>query len=453
MANLPENLARLNKRQFIRALGNAAAAGAVATAPMLAYAQKKRPLVDDVPAQYGGSEDSAAWRTQAANNIEALRKGNFGIQVLDASGKPTPGAELHAKLYRHDFGFGAALRLPRLFDKKYSNELRAQYLEICQQQFHKFTPVNAFKWKHFEKHEPYIESFLGWSESISVPVRGHCLYWPSFRRVPKDIQKYRGNEKKFAKVLLAHGKRMAKKYGGPVTEWDVLNEPFKDNEFMEILGKDVVIDWFKAVEKSNPKVVRYINDYGILTKNTKRHRDFYFDYIQWLLSENAPVQGIGFQSHIPQGVKPTAPVKILSIMDRFQTLGLPLQVTEFDFEHEDEDFQARYTHDFLTAVFSHPGMVGLVNWTPYEFALNSVSKPAAALYDRNLRRKPNGDVWHELVNKAWSTDTKLVADKEGMVYFRGFKGLYHINAAAGSVSSRFELQLKDPNVLAEINFS
>jgi endo-1,4-beta-xylanase len=453
MANLPENLARLNKRQFIRALGNAAAAGAVATSPMLAYAQKKRPLVDDVPAQYGGSEDSAAWRTQAANNIEALRKGNFGIQVLDASGKPTPGAELHAKLYRHDFGFGAALRLPRLFDKKYSNELRAQYLEICQQQFHKFTPVNAFKWKHFEKHEPYIESFLGWSESISVPVRGHCLYWPSFRRVPKDIQKYRGNEKKFAKVLLAHGKRMAKKYGGPVTEWDVLNEPFKDNEFMEILGKDVVIDWFKAVEKSNPKVVRYINDYGILTKNTKRHRDFYFDYIQWLLSENAPVQGIGFQSHIPQGVKPTAPVKILSIMDRFQTLGLPLQVTEFDFEHEDEDFQARYTHDFLTAVFSHPGMVGLVNWTPYEFALNSVSKPAAALYDRNLRRKPNGDVWHELVNKAWSTDTKLVADKEGMVYFRGFKGLYHINAAAGSVSSRFELQLKDPNVLAEINFS
>jgi endo-1,4-beta-xylanase len=453
MANLPENLARLNKRQFIRALGNAAAAGAVATSPMLAYAQKKRPLVDDVPAQYGGSEDSAAWRTQAANNIEALRKGNFGIQVLDASGKPTPGAELHAKLYRHDFGFGAALRLPRLFDKKYSNELRAQYLEICQQQFHKFTPVNAFKWKHFEKHEPYIESFLGWSESISVPVRGHCLYWPSFRRVPKDIQKYRGNEKKFAKVLLAHGKRMAKKYGGPVTEWDVLNEPFKDNEFMEILGKDVVIDWFKAVEKSNPKVVRYINDYGILTKNTKRHRDFYFDYIQWLLSENAPVQGIGFQSHIPQGVKPTAPVKILSIMDRFQTLGLPLQVTEFDFEHEDEDFQARYTHDFLTAVFSHPGMVGLVNWTPYEFALNSVSKPAAALYDRNLRRKPNGDVWHELVNKAWSTDTKLVADKEGMVYFRGFKGLYHINAAAGSVSSRFELQLKDANVLAEINFS
>ncbi len=453
MANLPENLARLNKRQFIRALGNAAAAGAVATSPMLAYAQKKRPLVDDVPAQYGGSEDSAAWRTQAANNIEALRKGNFGIQVLDASGKPTPGAELHAKLYRHDFGFGAALRLPRLFDKKYSNELRAQYLEICQQQFHKFTPVNAFKWKHFEKHEPYIESFLGWSESISVPVRGHCLYWPSFRRVPKDIQKYRGNEKKFAKVLLAHGKRMAKKYGGPVTEWDVLNEPFKDNEFMEILGKDVVIDWFKAVEKSNPKVVRYINDYGILTKNTKRHRDFYFDYIQWLLSENAPVQGIGFQSHIPQGVKPTAPVKMLSIMDRFQTLGLPLQVTEFDFEHEDEDFQARYTHDFLTAVFSHPGMVGLVNWTPYEFALNSVSKPAAALYDRNLRRKPNGDVWHELVNKAWSTDTKLVADKEGMVYFRGFKGLYHINAAAGSVSSRFELQLKDANVLAEINFS
>ena len=108
----------LNKRQFIRALGNAAAAGAVATSPMLAYAQQARPPVDDVLANYGGIEDSAAWRAQAANNIETLRKGNFGIQVLDAIGKPVPNAELHAKLYRHDFGFGAALRLPRLFDKK-----------------------------------------------------------------------------------------------------------------------------------------------------------------------------------------------------------------------------------------------------------------------------------------------------------------------------------------------
>ena len=453
MGSLPRNFAMLNKRQFIRALGDVAVAGAVATSPMMAYAQKNRPPVDDVLAAYGGIEDSAAWRSQAAGNIETLRKGNFGIQVLDASGKPVPNAEIHAKLYRHDFGFGAALRLPRLFDKKYSNELRAQYLEICQQQFHKFTPVNALKWKHFEKHEPYIESFLAWSESIAAPVRGHCLYWPSFRRVPKEIQNYRDNEKKFAKVLLAHGQRMAKKYGGPVTEWDVLNEPYRDNEFMDILGKDVVIDWFKAVEKSNPNVIRYINDYGILTKNTKKHRDFYFDYIQRLLSKKAPVQGIGFQAHIPQGVKPTPPAKMLSIMDRFQTLGLPLQVTEFDFEHGDEYFQARYTHDFLTAVFSHPAMVGLVNWTPFEFAFNSVSKPAAALYDRNLRRKPNGDVWHELINKAWSTDTKLVADKEGMVYFRGFKGLYHIDAAAGSASSRFQLQLKDANVLAEINFS
>jgi len=93
----------LNKRQFIRALGDVAVAGAVATSPMMAYAQKNRPPVDDVLAAYGGIEDSAAWRSQAAGNIETLRKGNFGIQVLDASGKPVPNAEIHAKLYRHDF--------------------------------------------------------------------------------------------------------------------------------------------------------------------------------------------------------------------------------------------------------------------------------------------------------------------------------------------------------------
>ena len=66
MATLPRNFAMLNKRQFIRALGNVAAAGAVATSPIMAYAQKNRPPFDDVLAVYGGSEDSAAWRNQAA---------------------------------------------------------------------------------------------------------------------------------------------------------------------------------------------------------------------------------------------------------------------------------------------------------------------------------------------------------------------------------------------------
>ena len=72
MGSLPRNFAMLNKRQFIRALGDVAVAGAVATSPMMAYAQKNRPPVDDVLAAYGGSEDSAAWRSQAAGQYRNI---------------------------------------------------------------------------------------------------------------------------------------------------------------------------------------------------------------------------------------------------------------------------------------------------------------------------------------------------------------------------------------------
>ena len=85
----------------------------------------------------------------------------------------------------------------------------------------------------------------------------------------------------------------------------------------------------------------------------------------------------------------------------------------------------------MTAIFSHPDMVGLVTWTPFEYAKNSAPKPDAALIDRNLQIKPNGSVWYDLVNKVWSTDTELYSDDNGEISFRGFKGLYYIQTKQG----------------------
>ena len=59
---------------------------------------------------------------------------------------------------------------------------------------------------------------------------------------------------------------MLRTYNGPIDEWDVLNEPRSNRQFMDILGDDVVIKWFRQTESLAPEIKRYINDYNILTK-------------------------------------------------------------------------------------------------------------------------------------------------------------------------------------------
>ena len=289
-----------------------------------------------------------------------------------------------------------------------------------------------------------MEPFLAWCKQKKIPVRGHCLVWPEFRRAPKSIEKLRGDPKALGLAIREHIKFMINNFDYPVTEWDVLNEAVNHDQYMRILGKEVVTEWFQLVKNLNPSIKKYINDYSVLTKNNVRHRKRYYRYIRNLLDCGVPIDGIGFQSHIPKGFNPTPPEEIIRIADDFSNLGPELQVTEFDFETSNQDLQARYTQDFLTAIFSHQKMTGLITWTPFEYAKNNVPKPEAALIDKDLQFKPNGLVWYELINKQWMTKLSGYTDEDGYLKFRGFKGRYLVSISHAKEET-FDIDLSDRN--------
>ena len=61
----------------------------------------------------------------------------------------------------------------------------------------------------------------------------------------------------------------------------------------------------------------------------------------------APLGGIGFQCHYDHD-KFTPPERILKGLDRFARFNKPIDVTEFDFDTDDEQLQADATRDLLT---------------------------------------------------------------------------------------------------------
>ncbi|MEH6549877.1 MAG: endo-1,4-beta-xylanase [Pseudomonadales bacterium] len=419
------------RRRFIQAVS--AAAGLTVLSPAKGQASS-----------YKGMEEGASWRKQALARIERHRKTDFHISVNDAQGNPISGVDVELRLRRHEFGFGAAVRPQALFGNRYHRGDSEEYRKITSHYFHRLTVENGMKWKHQATAAPLMEPFLDWCLEEDLPVRGHCLVWPKFIRIPPELHKLRDDPAMLDLTIDNYIKNMLQRYGAPLIEWDVLNEPRTHTEFMEILGPKVVDKWFSLAQQYRPELTRYINEYGVLTRNNPNHRQQYYDYIQTLLDRGVPLQGIGFQSHIPAAYAPTPPSELLAILDEFSSFGLDLQVTEFDFETKNKRLQAIYTMDFMIAVFSHPATKGLVTWTPYAYGDNSAGKLDAAMFDRDLSELPNGRIWNDMVNGVWTTRVNAPTNLQGQVDFRGFHGKYDVRLKAGkrTISQRVVLNAK-----------
>ena len=112
----------------------------------------------------------------------------------------------------------------------------------------------------------------------------------------------KGNPPQLAKVILDHIAETTTELRGKFVDWDVINETFTNHDFMDILGRQVMVDWFKAARAGDPDAKLYINDFNIIEGDDKAHQDDYAATIKYLIDEGAPVDGIGLQSHFPSRV-------------------------------------------------------------------------------------------------------------------------------------------------------
>jgi hypothetical protein len=158
--------------------------------------------------------------------------------------------------------------------------------------------------------------------------------------------------------------------------------------------------------------------------------------MRFLLDKGAPLGGIGMQGHFNWQLTP--PVRLLEVLDRFAALGLPIEVTEFDVDITDEQLQADYLRDFMTAVFSHPKVKGILMWGFWE---GYHWRPNAALFRKDWSVKPNGQAWMDLVLKTWWTETEGKAGAGGEYKVRGFQGDYEVTAKAGGRTKNVRVSL------------
>ena len=399
----------------------------------------------------------------ARQRIEEIRKADINIEVNDEEGKPVLAAEVSIKLKKHEFHFGTAMSsiitgtddisklkhsLGTSIGKKYKYVSQAdcgKYLNISREYFNTITIQNGMKWKWWYKPgiRELTDNTLKWARDHDMDVRGHCVIFPGWRHLPSDLRDLQDEPEQLRRKADTHIRNVVGHYRGSVYEWDVINEPVSSNDLMNVLGYNIMTEWFSIASQYDPSARLIVNEFGILSsrKNSKRRREEYYRIVRDLIEGGAPIGGIGMQGHFKfqDGSDLTDPEIIYEVLDRFAGLEKPIVITEFDINISDETVQADYMRKFMTIVFSHPRVEGITIWGFWE---GDVWRPNTALWRRDWSIKPNGNVWINLVHKEWSTDTKGSTDKQGIFRTSGFLGLYEIVIKKDKRVEKVEMRLQ-----------
>ncbi len=435
--------------------------------------------VDDLPMtrfSYPGREPDAPWRKAADQRIEKHRKQDLKISVVDATGRPVPGVKVEVQMTRHAFSFGSEANVPtimgveegmggRKLDRLADTE---KYRKMVLKLFNTITIGHTIAWRQWESspaEKATALATLDWGNQNGLRVIGHQLFWPVRYALPNDLKWLEVSGETLQKRIMDHITDKVSATRGKWYAWVVVNEPSRgyafqvyetlagknmapidstgegrdERQWVETTGGiDKMAEWFKTARALDPKAKLVLNEVGMLAGGGNRKKIELFSRLyERLLACGAPIDVIAEEGHFRQNL--TDPGKVVEILDGlYAKFGKEFWITEFDVNTLDDQLQADYLRDFLTACFSHPSVGAFIMWDFWE---KTHWQPQAALYRTDWTIKPAGKVWEDLVLNKWWTNETGKTDPQGKFQTRAFLGDYTIRVTRGSKTAEVKTSL------------
>lgn len=206
------------------------------------------------------------------------------------------------------------------------------------------TAEAEFKWTSLS-HSPDVydfkqaDAFLAWAESQKLVFRGHNLVWPGSGT--PDWVRGRISSSNASSMLEHHIRTVAGRYAGRVYSWDVLNEALNvwdkrpdglaSYPWAQYLGQEYVDTALHVTAEVDSKARLIWNEHYLESDDhgDQVDRDLFLTQLRRLRKANAPLHGIGIQSHIFAD-KPVATARMQSFLGEVRSLGYEVQLTEID---------------------------------------------------------------------------------------------------------------------------
>jgi GH35 family endo-1,4-beta-xylanase len=144
-------------------------------------------------------------------------------------------------------------------------------------------------------------------------------------------------------VLQAWIKGMTEHFQDDVVAWDVVNEPMNENGTLRegsedlsststfywqyYLGKEYAVKAFKYAKEGDPDAKLFINDYNLESASGSK-LDGLIEYVRYIESQGAEIDGIGTQMHLNINWADTSSIK--TMFQKLAATGKLIKISELD---------------------------------------------------------------------------------------------------------------------------
>ena len=195
------------------------------------------------------------------------------------------------------------------------------------------------------------DALVDYAAKNNKKIRGHTLVWhqqtPDWFFQGSGPNGLASKEQLYARME-RHIKEAVGRYKGKIYTWDVVNEPvdedgtLRDSKYLQIAGShEYIANAFRWAHEADPGALLCINDFNIEAAGPKQ--DGFYNLVKTLLDEGVPVQVVGIQAHI--NLTWPSVTELRNAIRRFASLGVKVQITEFDMSVYSRDGEAKKNAD------------------------------------------------------------------------------------------------------------
>lgn len=227
--------------------------------------------------------------------------------------------------------------------------------------WNQLTPENEGKWRYLEPlrdetNWSSMDEYYAYTRSRGIAFKAHTFCWGS--QEPDWIAELAPEEQ--AEEVEEYIQAFCERYPG-VEYIDVVNEPdHAPPTYREALGgagatgHDWVIQCFEWARQYCPDATLILNDYNVLRWDTDE-----FIAIAETVKATGLLDAVGEQGH---GLETIGMTELEFNMQRLAALELPIFISEYDVDVEDDADQLEVYKQQFPFFYNHPQVVGITLW-------------------------------------------------------------------------------------------